>query len=249
MKTIGIITLFAVIAVFPTAADWEESYHLVERLITLPGPGEPRIIEDSVVFTASSKLRKVGVAFAHEDFSKVYWYRQLMLPQDPVGAPIPPGQKFPDPYIDSGILFHVFAIPENMKELGYKLIINGLWTVDTTNPRIFRDPISGVTWSLLSLPLKPSYPDPLKGLPAGLNFSFKGPPGETVTVAGDFNGWDPFMYELRENPAGVYSLTIPMPPGTYQYVFFHRGRRYVDPYNPRRIYARDGTAASEIIVK
>jgi hypothetical protein len=56
------------------------------------------------------------------------------------------------------------------------------------------------------------------------------------------------MYELREGPAGVYSINIPLPPGRYQYVFFNRGERYVDPYNPHRIYSRDGTAASEIVV-
>jgi 1,4-alpha-glucan branching enzyme len=94
-------------------------------------------------------------------------------------------------------------------------------------------------------PRQPSL-GPLSGPPGGLRFSFKGPPGETVTVAGNFNGWDPFMYELKEGPAGVYSLTIPLPPGKYQYVFFHRGERYLDPYNSRRIYAKDGRAASEI---
>jgi len=56
------------------------------------------------------------------------------------------------------------------------------------------------------------------------------------------------MYELKEAPAGVYTLNLPLPPGRYQYVFFHRGQRYVDPFNPSRIYARDGSAASEIII-
>jgi hypothetical protein len=56
------------------------------------------------------------------------------------------------------------------------------------------------------------------------------------------------MFELKEGPAGVYSITIPLPSGSYQYVFFHRGRRYSDPNNPRRVYARDGSAASVIDV-
>jgi len=56
------------------------------------------------------------------------------------------------------------------------------------------------------------------------------------------------MYELKEEPAGVYSINISLPPGTYHYVFFHRGRRYVDPYNSRRIYSKDGSAASVIVV-
>ena len=56
------------------------------------------------------------------------------------------------------------------------------------------------------------------------------------------------MYELREGPAGVYNLTIPLPPGTYQYVFFHRGERHLDQYNHNRAYARDGSAANVVVV-
>jgi 1,4-alpha-glucan branching enzyme len=92
-------------------------------------------------------------------------------------------------------------------------------------------------------------PDPLQGPPGSLSFSFRGPPGETVTVGGSFNGWDPFMYELSEGPAGVYSLTLPLPPGKYQYVFFHRGERFLDPYNFGRVYTKDGKVASEIVIR
>jgi hypothetical protein len=56
------------------------------------------------------------------------------------------------------------------------------------------------------------------------------------------------MYVLKEYPQGVYSLTIPLPPGKYQYLFIHRGQRYVDPHNPFRAYSRDGTAVSEIVI-
>jgi hypothetical protein len=57
------------------------------------------------------------------------------------------------------------------------------------------------------------------------------------------------MYELTENPSGVYSLNLPLPPGTYQYVFFHRGERYLDPYNFNRVYTRDGKPVSQIIIE
>jgi hypothetical protein len=247
MKRILIFVLLVISASFSWADDWE-TYELVNRLLTIRRPGAPVIQDDSVIFTSDSSNRRVGVAFAHENFSNIYWFRQLIVPQDPMNPVILPGQKIPDPYKDSGILFHVYRVPEHLRDLEYRLVINGLWTTDPSNPQTRRDPVSGLALSVLSIPPRPSRPNPLNGLPEGLNFSFRGPPGETVTVAGSFNGWDPFMYELRESPAGVYSLIIPLPPGTYQYVFFHRGQRYVDPHNPRRIYARDGSAASEIVV-
>jgi hypothetical protein len=232
---------------FAGAADME-SYQLIDRLLSLTGPGGPEILEDSVIFTVSSGYRRVGVAFAHENFSRIYWFRQLLIPQDPQNAPVPPGKKVPDPYRDSGILFYVHQMPGDIHELEYRLIINGLWTTDPANPQSRRDHVSGLAYSVISLPPRSSRPDPLKGPPGSLSFFFKGPPGETVSVAGSFNGWDPFMYELKEGPDGVYTLNIPLPPGRYQYIFFHRGRRYLDPNNPNRVYSRDGKAASEIVI-
>jgi hypothetical protein len=236
------------LTVFAGAVDLE-SYEFIERLLDLPGPGAPEIYEDAVIFTAPSTLRRVGIAFAYENFSTIYWFRHLMIPQDSLDAPIPPGKKVPDPYRESGIQFYVHQVPEHISQLEYRLIINGLWTIDTTNPQIRRDGASGLAWSVISMPPRRPIPGPLKGPPGSLSLSFEGPPGEIVSVAGSFNGWDPFMYELREGPAGVYSLNLPLPPGTYQYVFFHRGERYLDPYNFRRVYAKDGRAASEIEIR
>jgi len=251
MKTIYIFVLFILFVSFPSAAakaaDWE-SYELVNRLLSLQKPGAPVIHENFVIFTADSSLRRVGIAFAHENFANIYWFRQLLIPQDRRTPILLPGENIPNPYMDSGMQFHVYQVPDHLRELEYRLVINGLWTIDPINPQSRRDPISGLAFSVLRLPHRPTRVNPLNGLPDGLNFSFRGPPGETITVAGNFNSWDPFMYELKEGPEGIYNITIPLPSGTYQYVFFHRGERFTDPYNPRRIYGRNGSAASEIVV-
>ena len=250
MKTIFSMVILVIIFTVPLAANdnsWE-TYELIDRLLTLPGPSAPVIHENWAIFTASSDFRRVGVAFSHENFANVHWFRQLIVPQDRLNAPIPPGQRHPDPFKDSGILFYIHEIPEFIEELEYRIVINGLWIADPLNPITRRDAVSGLVVSVLPVPPRIVTFNPLRGLPAGLNFSFNGPPGEIVTVAGNFNEWDPFMYQLREYPAGVYSITIPLPPGTYQYVFFHRGERFTDPKNPRRIYSRDGGAASVIVV-
>jgi hypothetical protein len=251
MKTIRFLLLFVLIASFTQviagAADWE-TYELIDRLLSMGAPGAPVIYNNFVIFTADSSLRRVGISFAHENFAGVYWFKKLILFQDSLYAQIPPGQKEPDPYRDSGIQFHVYEFPDHLKELEYRFVINGLWTTDPNNSQIRRDPVSGLILSVLRLPARPYKPDPFEGLPEGLIFTFNGPPGETVTVAGNFNGWDPFMYEMKEYPAGVYTLLIPLQPGKYQYVFFCQGKRIVDVYNPLRSYARDGSAASEIVV-
>jgi len=186
MKTIFLIVLFAIIAVFPLSADDWESYDLISRLLTLPEPGFPIIHENSVIFTAPSSLRRVGVAFANENFSPIYWFSRLLISQDPLDAPIPPGQKFPDPYKDSGLQFYVYKVPENVNELEYRLIVNGLWTVDPINPRTRKDPASGLVWSVLPIPRRAPIFDPLKGLPKGLNFSFPRTAGRNRYDSGRF---------------------------------------------------------------
>ena len=243
----GIFAQTSVASQISTRADWE-SYEVVNRLLSIQEPGAPVIHENTVIFTADSNHRRVGVAFAHEDFSTVYWFTKLLIPQDLLSPVILPGQKTPDPYKDSGIQFYAYPIPDHLNALEYRLVINGLWMTDPANPQSRRDSVSGLQISVLTLPPRPAAYSPLKGLPEGLSFTFRGPPGETVTVAGSFNNWDPFMYELREYPEGTYSFTLPLPPGIYQYVFFHRGQRFTDPYNPRRNYTRDGSAVSEVVV-
>ena len=255
MKTIKIGTLFGLFFLyavcFSQAADIEAigSYQLVDRLLSLTGPGAPEILDDVVIFTASSGLRRVGVAFADEGFSKVHWFRQLLISRDLREIPPSANEKNPNRYRDSGLVFYIHQIPEDAREIQYRLIIDGLWTTDPANPDIFRDDASGLYLSTLAIPPRETVPGPLKGPPGSLSFVFKGPPGETVSVAGSFNGWDPFMYELKEGPAGNYTINIPLPPGKYQYVFFNRGQRYLDPYNSSRVYSTDGKAASEIVIQ
>jgi len=252
MKTIKTFFLLLIFASFSltsalVGADWEAN-EAVNRLLSIQEPSTPIIHENSVIFTADSDYRRVGVAFAHESFSTVYWFSKLLVPQDRINPVILPGQKFPDPLKDSGIQFYIYPVPEELSQLEYRLIVNGLWTTDPANSQVRRDPVSGLSMSVINLPQRPVSLNPIRGLPEGLSFTFNGPPGEIVTVAGSFNAWDPFMFELKEGPAGTYTLTLPLPPGAYQYAFYHRGQRLLDPHNGRRAYLRDGSTVSEIVV-
>ena len=226
-----------------------DSLLLNDYLLRLREPGKPQIVEDAVVFTAPSSYRRVGIAFAHEGFGKVYWFRRLMIPNENAGPWIkdkPPA----DLYRDSGIYFYVFTIPEELKgDLEYRLIIDGLWVKDPLNPVFRVDPATGIARSVVAIPYIKRPDSPNRGPEGALTFTYYAPAGETVTVAGSFNRWDPYMYELREISPGRYSLSLPLPPGTYQYVFFYRGERRLDPNNSSRVYTREGKAANEATVK
>jgi hypothetical protein len=250
MKKYMVLTLLIVIIGTIGALD-TESYQFVDHLLRMSGPAGPELFEDGVIFTISSAYRRVGVAFAYEGFSKIHWFRKLLSNRNEAPPP-PEGSKVvPDIYQDSGILFYAQEIPKNLEELEYRLVIDGLWTADPLNPLRRQDEPSGQLRSVIPLPRQktPAAAGEPASPPGHFRFTYRAPPGETVTVAGNFNGWDPFMYELRETAPGLYSLVLPLPPGTYHYVFYHRGERFEDPNNFNRIYTRDGKSASEAVVR
>ena len=224
-----------------------ESYQFVNHIRNLSQPGRPEIFEDSVLFTAPSSYKRVGISFAHDNYTKVHWFQRLMVPKDPadllvngkVNAKI-------DPYEDSGILFHFEPIPVDLKNMDYRLIIDGLWTTDPTNPNRVYGP-SGIAASRFPLPER-HITSVVQTTPGVYVFSYHAPSGETITVGGSFNNWDPFMYELRETIKGFYTLSLSLPPGNFQYVFFHRGEQIPDPANTRRLFSRDGRIVSEATV-
>ncbi|MDR3341285.1 MAG: glycogen-binding domain-containing protein [Treponema sp.] len=247
MKNITVVLLLMTIIGTIGAVD-TESYQFIDHLLSLAGPGMPEIYEDGVIFTAPSSYRRVGIAFAHEGFAKVYWFRKVLVPPDAPTGSDSSKKKGPILYRDSGLLFHVYTVPEGIQELEYRMVIDGLWTTDPANPR-YRVDASGMAHSMLSVPVLKKAPSTFDAPPGSLSFTYNGPPGETITVAGSFNGWDPFMYPLQELTPGAYSLTLPLPPGVYQYVFFYQGRRILDPHNHNRVYTKDRTSVSEAIVR
>ncbi|MDZ7696202.1 MAG: isoamylase early set domain-containing protein [Deltaproteobacteria bacterium] len=50
-----------------------------------------------------------------------------------------------------------------------------------------------------------------------------------VSVAGDFNQWNPELNPLHKGGAGVWSIKIKLSPGQYQYRFFVDGEWQNDP--------------------
>jgi hypothetical protein len=247
MKKFFTIPLLIVI-IGITGADDTVSFQFISHLLLRDRPGRPEIVDTSVVFTAPSEYRRVGVAFANEGFREVHWFKKLMVPNENAGPWIkdkPPA----DMYIDSGMLFYLYDIPEKLEgPLEYRLVMDGLWCADPLNPDSRLDAASGIVRSVVRIPRLARADSPNRGPEHALTFTYYAEQGETVSVAGSFNNWDPFMYELREVSPGRYSISLPLPPGTYQYAFFHKGERQLDPNNPRRVYSRDGKAANEATV-
>jgi 5'-AMP-activated protein kinase regulatory beta subunit len=62
-----------------------------------------------------------------------------------------------------------------------------------------------------------------------VNFSLLAPQAEKVSVAGDFNEWNPMSHQMKKDKKGVWKVSLNLIPGTYQYKFFVDGDWQSDP--------------------
>lgn len=68
-----------------------------------------------------------------------------------------------------------------------------------------------------------------------VNFRFCCPGAQSVTLAGDFNNWNvsahPMIYD---SPLDIWTITLPLEPGQYEYKFYVDGRVWWnDPSAPK----------------
>jgi hypothetical protein len=241
MKTIIAALLLCFIIGNIQAVD-TESYQFIDHLLNIPSAQAPELFEDGVIFTAPASYKRVGIAFAHEGFSLIRWFQLRTKPESV------PEIDEKDPNKNFRLFFYVYTVPEDIHELEYRLIIDGLWTADPINPR-YRIDTGGLTRSLVAIPQLPKKPSASDDMLGALTLRYASEPGNEITVAGDFNGWDPFMYSMQETSPGVYTFTLPLPPGTYYYVFFIHGARTRDPNNQNRVYTQDGKTASVAVIR
>lgn len=71
----------------------------------------------------------------------------------------------------------------------------------------------------------------ISGAPVIVRLVLVQPQARTVSIAGDFNGWQPNATPLERGEAGMWSVTLPLKPGRYHYMFVVDGRDWItDPF-------------------
>lgn len=128
------------------------------------------------------------------------------------------------------------------KPSAWQRAIDALWT-----PHSFRWNLAGATafaallvagalagrW-LMVVPA--STPAPVATAPAGpspvlVRLVVLQPDAMSVALAGDFNGWDPMGTPLEQTSSGAWTVTIPLQPGRYEYMFVVDGKQWIaDPF-------------------
>jgi len=202
----------------------------------------PAVSGRYVVFTASGAARHVGVAFEHEGYRSIHSFQRLVkrdvngLPQkDERGIPL------------ETVLFFVAEVPPRTAELRYRMVIDGLWTTDPANPAKAYEYAEGMEVSVVAVDPYDVFETQATS-PSGVRFTYEGRPGSIIRLAGNFNNWDPFMYELTEVSPGKYELVLPLPAGTWYYAYFEGTAQLADSGNHDRVYTPDGRVASVVRV-
>lgn len=191
--------------------------------------GAPRIVDNYVLFTFVPKnpARFVGIAFESQNFRTVHpFYRN-----------------------SHGVYFYLAPLTPGESSVVYRLVVDGLWRSDPENPDSITDQ-SGIVLSKYEVPPQrvEITTSPVVRANGAVQFYFKAPPDKLVTIAGDFNNWDPFMDPLKQLAGGLYSVTLRIAPGTHAYYFVVGGTPIADPLNSRVDYSSDGTKISVFTV-
>lgn len=221
--------------------------------------GPPIVLQDEVVFTFRSDryVRYVAVAFAHEEF------RQLHLFSARPDIDTPPNDE---------LLFLVYPIQPEMRELRYRLVVDGVWMSDPNGIDQIRDS-RGISLSRVTLMERPisEYRSPVVRSDGTVEFRFAfdirvanevetldersisigDVPRYAPMVVGSFNGWDPFVDRMSADPESpnLYSLITRLPPGEYYYYYLIGGERFLDPTNPLNGFdTQTGAFVSRLVV-
>ena len=174
--------------------------------------GPPRLIGRDIIFTYSSSkpVRFVGSRFKHENYKILHIYERNK----------------------NGIFILIYPVPENTKELTYRIVEDGIWMADPFNPNIKYNNV-GTAFSyykIKNLP-KMAISNPNIGKNRTATFYLRAASGQMVTITGDFNNWDPFIDKLTEEEPGLYGITLTLLPGRHYYYFLINGNKLIDPYN------------------
>lgn len=132
-------------------------------------------------------------------------------------------------------------LPPGSYEFKYVIDSGDRWSQD---PDLPSSPEGNSIIEVSSAPM-PSPAPAADAMASGTTFTYADPKAKTVSVAGQFNNWHATANPLKKDQAGVWTTSVPLKPGKYQYRFVVDGDLRLDPTNPDS--ADDGTGKTNSI--
>jgi len=228
MYKIGLsIILFLTSALSTNAVSFDSELH--HRILNTENSSKPYISNNSIMMSYSAPLgtQAVSLALENENYSTFHNYERNR----------------------HGIFILTMKIPEGQKRIRYRMIVDGLWTIDPNSRREFDN--RGILVSILDIPSDTNTHVPgIKKLPDGrTRFVFSGKPKSNVFLVGDFNKWDPYLTQMEESLVyeGIFMVTLLLPPDSQYYRFVVDGKEILDPENP--LNSRNGWGEMASIIQ
>jgi hypothetical protein len=132
-------------------------------------------------------------------------------------------------------------------EYMYKFIVDGKWIPDPDVEERVSDGKGG--WAT-PIVVKPKIKMKHKvDADTKIIFKLHRPEAHDVRVSGTFNDWDPEGIPLAKSSKGTWSVTVPIPPGSYLYRFYIDGEWVPDPDVDRKMEDGKGGWATPFYVK
>ena len=98
-------------------------------------------------------------------------------------------------------------------------------------------------------PVAPATKKPAEPKKARSVFTFRGDPGSVVYLAGSFNNWDPQGLKMVDKDGnGLYSVSVTLAPGIYEYKFVINGVWTLDP-DPDRDWTQNGLGTLNSVLR
>lgn len=243
MKRSYISLLLSLLLITPAFTAGIESVAYNNLVASISRVREPVVSGRYIIFTACGTARHTGIAFEYEKYKKIYSFQRI-IKKDELGKP----QKDAQGKALESILFYITEIPPGLREIRYRMVIDGLWTTDPLNANTAYDYDNGINIS--TLPVEYYEIFQTNNVNQGhIRFTYNGKPGSLIRLAGTFNNWDPFMYEMTETSPGKFEIVLPLPRGTWFYAYFEGTNQMPDNTNHDRVYTKDGRIASVVTVE
>ena len=83
---------------------------------------------------------------------------------------------------------------------------------------------------------------------AGTQFAVWAPNAGSVSVIGDFNGWQPAAHPMTRMPDGGWTIRLELPHGHHQYVFLVDGQPTLDPNAMGKVHNERNEVVSLIAI-
>jgi 1,4-alpha-glucan branching enzyme len=150
----------------------------------------------------------------------------------------------------NGIWYYYLLADNDIYEIKYKFMIDGIWTPDPVNPDRVDD--GAGSYVSLTTPMRINEGKQLsyKIIDKGsIEFRIYRPDARFVSIVGDFNHWNPENDILNKGRDGIWRLKKRLPPGVYRYKYIIDGLWSPDIYNSKSGSDISGEICSIIEVK